>query len=277
MRDYLHLVKARLTLMVVASAVVSYWLGASSITPGALFLFALGTFLVVGGANAFNQVLERAPDALMRRTARRPIPTGRLSVLEASLSASVMSALGLGLVLHAGGLLAAGLAVSALIIYVLVYTPMKSRSSWATLPGAVAGAIPTLMGWSAATGGISELGLCLFGILFFWQFPHTWAIAATYREDYERVGYLALPRNGRGLRVVASTAVLLLVSLLPAALDLVGPAYGIGALALGAVFLGASVRFGDGSDRQRAAALLAVSLFYLPLVLALAVFAGRVA
>jgi protoheme IX farnesyltransferase len=276
LRDYLHLVKARLSLMVVASAVVCYWLAAPVVEPGALLWFTLGTFLVVGGANAFNQVLERGPDARMERTAHRPIPTGRLSVVEASAAASLMCVAGLGLVLFSGGSLPAGLGLVALLVYVLVYTPMKSRSSWATLPGAVAGAIPTLMGWSAGEGGLSALGFCLFGILFFWQFPHTWAIAATYREDYERVGYRALPARGRRLQVVLATLALLFVSLLPAVLGLVGPSYGLGTLLLGGVFLSASLRFGDGKNRARAAALLAVSLFYLPLVLALAVFAGKV-
>ena len=154
-RDYLALVKARLTTMVVASSVVCYWLAASTIEPVTLLWFTLGTFLVVAGANAFNQVLERGPDARMERTARRPIPTGRLSALEAGVAASLMTVTGLSLVLFSGGRLSAGLGLVALFVYVLVYTPMKPRSSWATLPGAVAGAMPTLMGWSAAEGKIS--------------------------------------------------------------------------------------------------------------------------
>jgi protoheme IX farnesyltransferase len=275
-KDYLHLVKARLSTMVVASAVVAYWLGATSVDAGALLWFTIGTFLVVGGANAFNQVLERGPDARMERTSRRPLPTGRLSVVEATAAASLMSGGGLALVYLSGGLLSAALGVVALFVYIGVYTPLKPRSSWSTVPGAVAGALPTLMGWSAAEGGISALGLCLFGILFFWQFPHTWAIAATYREDYERVGYRALPASGRRAQVVAATLALVAMSLLPTGLGLVGPGYGLGALALGGGFLAAALRFGDGTERGRAAALLAVSLFYLPLVLALAVFVGKV-
>jgi protoheme IX farnesyltransferase len=278
-RDYLYLTKARLSLMVVASGVVGYWLGASPLDALVLLGFTLGTFLLVGGANAFNQILEREPDSRMNRTANRPIPTGRVSLLEAKLAASTLSASGTAILFAACGWLCGLLGVAGFLTYVLVYTPMKTRSSWATVPGAVSGAIPTLMGFSAAEGGLGLLGWCLFAVLFFWQFPHTWAIAATYRDDYERVGYRALPGSGLQLKMetLAATLALLAASVVPPLLGLAGIIYLAGALSLGALLLTAAIRFGDGSERPRATALLAMSLFYLPLMLALIAFdAGRV-
>lgn len=274
-RDYLQLVKLRLSTMVVVSGVVGYWLGAESIEPLAFLAFTLGTFLVVGGANAFNQVIECEPDSRMERTCTRPLPTGRISISEATGAAAMMSAAGLAILYLVNGWLPAILGFVALLTYVLLYTPLKPRSAWSTLPGAVAGAMPTLMGFGAAAGTLSALGFCLFGLLFLWQFPHTWAIAAAYREDYQRVGYTALPKRVR-LQTVAATLGLVGISLLPALMGLLGGLYFGGALALGAMFLAAAVRFGDGSSRPRAVALLAVSLFYLPLMLALAAINQRV-
>jgi protoheme IX farnesyltransferase len=273
--DYLDLTKARLSLTVVSSGVVGYWLGASFIEPAHLLWFTLGTLLLVAGANAFNQVLEREPDARMRRTAQRPIPAGRLSAAEAALAAALASLLGLVLLFAESGPLSGSLGALALAIYVLVYTPMKRRSSWSTLPGAVAGAMPTLMGYSAAAGTLASPAWCLFGLLFFWQFPHTWAIAATYREDFERVGNCALPGRAVAAGTLVATGALLLTSLLPSLWGGAGPVYTVGALVLGAVFLVSAVRFGNGTRRARATALLATSLFYLPLILALAAFSGR--
>jgi protoheme IX farnesyltransferase len=274
-REYVRLTKARLSSMVVLSAVVAYWLGAKALDPSHLLWFTLGTFLVVGGANAFNQVLEREPDSRMRRTEKRPLPAGRVRVSEAVAAALAMVSAGLAVLFLGSGVATGALGLLALAIYVLVYTPLKALTAWSTLPGAVAGAVPTLMGWTAAAGGLAPPAWCLFGVLFFWQFPHTWAIAATYREDYERAGYRALPRRGLGAATVATTLALLGASLAPPALGLTGPLYTAGAVLLGSFFLVAAARFGDGADRARAASLLAASLFYLPLVLALAAFDGR--
>jgi protoheme IX farnesyltransferase len=270
--DYLDLTKARLSLTVVASGVVGYWLGASFIEPAHLLWFTLGTLLLVAGANAFNQVLEREPDARMQRTAQRPIPAGRLSAADAALAASLASLLGLVLLFAESGPLSGGLGALALAIYVLVYTPMKRRSSWSTLPGAISGALPTLMGYAAAAETLSPTAWCLFGILFFWQFPHTWAIAATYREDFERVGNRALPGRAVAAGTMAATAALLLTSLLPSLWGAAGPLYTAGALVLGTGFLVSAARFGNGTRRARATVLLATSLVYLPLMLALVAF-----
>jgi protoheme IX farnesyltransferase len=272
--DYLDLTKARLSLTVVFSGVVGYWLGASFFSLAHLLWFTLGTLLLVAGANAFNQVLEREPDARMRRTAQRPIPAGRITAADGALAAALASVSGLVILFAHSGPLSGSLGALALAIYVLLYTPMKRRSSWSTLPGAVSGAMPTLMGYSAAAGTLAPPAWCLFGILFFWQIPHTWAIAATYREDFERVGNLALPGRGVAAGTVSATAALLLTSLLPSLWGGVGLGYTLGAAILGSGFLVSAVRFGDGTRRPRATALLATSLLYLPLILALAAFSG---
>ena len=269
--DYLDLAKPRLTLTVILSGVVGYCLGAASLEVTHLLWFALGTFLLVAGANAFNQVVERESDARMRRTAQRPIPAGRISPADGALAAALASLLGLVLLFADCGPLTGALGAAALVVYVLVYTPMKRRSSWSTLPGAISGAMPTLMGYSAAAGTLAAPAWCLFGVLFFWQFPHTWAIAATYREDFERVGNRALPGRGLALGTVVATAALLLTSLIPSFWGDAGPLYTLGALVLGGAFLASAVRFGDGTRRHRATALLAASLLYLPLILAVIV------
>lgn len=276
-RDYLQLAKVRLSTMVLLSALVGYWLGASELVVSNLLWFAAGTFLVIAGANALNEILERDSDARMARTATRPLPAGRLSVPEASFVATVMSVGGVVALFATCGPLCGALAVIALATYVLVYTPMKSRSAWSTLPGAIAGAIPPLMGFSAAQGTLSPLAWCLFGILFFWQFPHTWAIASTYREDYARVGYRAMPVKGTRLRTIVATVALVTASFAPVALGLAGTLYFLGAAALGVFFLVAAARFDNGMVKARAAQLLAASLFYLPLVLALLAVDGGAA
>lgn len=272
LRDYRELVKLRLSTMVVVSGVVGYWLGAGLIEPYSFLAFTLGTFLVVAGANAFNQVIECEPDSRMERTRTRPLPMGRISSFEASAVAAMMSAGGLSMLCLVNGWLPALLGLVALLTYVLLYTPLKPRTPWSTFPGAVAGAMPTLMGFGAASGELSTLAFCLFGLLFLWQFPHTWAIAAAYREDYRRVGYSALPRRRVRLQTLTATLALVGMSLVPAQMGLLGGLYLAGALPLGAMFVAAAVRFGDGTSRARAVALLAASLFYLPMMLALAAF-----
>jgi protoheme IX farnesyltransferase len=272
LRDYLLLAKARLSLTVLASGAVGYWLGGAELELSHFLWFLAGTFLVVAGANAFNQVLEREPDSRMRRTAHRPIPGQRISAAEAAWVAAVGSGAGLAVLFLRGGLLTGALGLLGLVVYVCLYTPMKRRSSWSTLVGALAGALPTLMGFSASAQTLSPIAGCLFGIVFFWQFPHTWAIAATYREDYERVGHRALPERGVAGKTIACSLALVATSLLPAILYDAGRIYIAGASALGLLFLLAAVRFGDGRRRAQAAALLAASLFYLPVILAFVAF-----
>ena len=276
LKDYIQLLKARLSTMVLVSGLVGYWLAVGQIDLAHLLWFTLGTFFVVGGANALNQVLERNSDARMTRTSHRPLPQGRITAGEATFVASALTLVGLGILFVKSSVLTGVLALVGTVTYVFVYTPMKSRSAWSTVPGALAGSMPPLMGWTAASTELGPMALCLFGVLFLWQFPHTWAIAATYREDYAKVGYRAMPVEGTRARTVLATALLVAVSLVPARLGLVGTTYVAGAALLGAVVLLAALRFGDGTSKRKAGELLAASLFYLPLILALLAVDGKV-
>ncbi len=267
--DYAQLAKLRLSSMVVMTGMVGYWLGSDGLVMSGLGWFTLGMFCIVAGANAFNQVLERETDARMARTAKRPLPSGRISPMEAVLVAGALSVAGTAVLFTHSGATTGWLALLALGTYVLAYTPLKSRSAWSTIPGAVSGALPPLMGWTAVQPEITPFAWCLFGILFFWQFPHTWAIAATYREQYERAGYKAAPVAGTRVRTLLLTLALVGVSLGPAVLGQTGTVYFVGASALGLLVVGAVVRFGDGLLRRTALQLMVVSLFYLPLLLTL--------
>jgi protoheme IX farnesyltransferase len=280
--DYLVLSKARLSLLVLGSGLVGFWL-ASGASPNLtrLSLFAVGTLLVIAGANAFNEVAERYQDRLMHRTARRPLPAGRMSVREAIVAATLMSATGLTVLVLSTNLLTSALAALAFAIYVLVYTTLKRVTHWSTFAGAISGAIPTLMGWSAVDNALGEPAWILFGILFFWQFPHTWSIACTYSEDYARAGYRVLPLiDTTGVRtrlqMILFCVALLAASVLPALTGVAGELYLVGAVTLGMVLLGYGVRFGTGRARRPAIQLMAVTLVYMPVILTLLVLDKQV-
>jgi protoheme IX farnesyltransferase len=243
--------------------------------------FALGTFLIIGGANAFNQVAERSNDRLMQRTASRPLPAERMRVSEAMIAATMMSVVGLAVLHYRTHLLTVIFATAAMGVYLLVYTPLKRLSHWSTLAGAVSGAIPPLMGWSAVRNGLDLPAWALFGIVFFWQFPHTWSIASAYREDFTRAGYQVLPlidTDGRRTRalVIFLSLSLAAVSLLPAAFGVAGSVYIIGAAVLGIAFITCAVRYGAHRTRKPAMQLMAASLFYMPLILALLIVDRRI-
>jgi protoheme IX farnesyltransferase len=276
--DLAELTKARITLMVMVTAAAGFLLGSGGDgVDGALLLHALlGTGLVAAGAGALNEVIERDADALMRRTADRPIPAGRIDP---------DAALGFGVALAIGGLVWLALSVNLLTsllgaatlsAYIFVYTPMKRVSPLATLVGAVPGAVPPLMGWAAARDSLDPGAWALFGILFLWQLPHFLAIAWMYRADYERGGFPMLPvldpEGGRTARqMILYAAALVPVSLLPSALGLTGAVYFLGALALGLAFLGFAVAFERARSGRAARHLLLVSVIYLPAILAVMV------
>jgi protoheme IX farnesyltransferase len=192
--DFVALAKPRLNVLVVISSLAGYVMGDGDISNAARVILTLaGTGLVAGGASAFNQVIERGPDALMRRTRLRPVPDGRLQPGESLLFATLSSALGL-VILGAGvNLLSAGVALATLLTYVLVYTPLKRRTSFATVMGAIPGALPPVIGWAAARGALTQGAWVLFAIVFLWQLPHFLAIAWIYRDDYARAGFPMLP------------------------------------------------------------------------------------
>ncbi len=272
--DFAELTKPSITFMVLVTATIGFVLGGDGSFPLGLFIHALvGTGLVAAGGSTLNHVLERDTDALMRRTAKRPLPSGRLDPDLALLFGVAISVAGLLDLALAVNTLTALLGALALSGYVFVYTPLKRVTSLATVIGAVPGAIPPMMGWTAVSGRLDAGAWVLFGLLFFWQLPHFLAIAWLCRGDYARAGFpmlSVLDSDGRrtARQALLYGAALLPVSLLPSVLGLTGPAYFLGALVLGLVFFGFCVAFALSFSMRAARHLLMVSVLYLPAVLA---------
>jgi protoheme IX farnesyltransferase len=270
--DYVALAKPRLNLLVVASTVAGYAMAhGDTSNVGALLSTIVGTALVAGGASAFNQVIERDSDGLMRRTRLRPLPDGRLATTEALTFAAILSSAGLLILAAAVNGLAAAVALATLGSYAAVYTPLKRRTSFATVIGAIPGALPPVIGWAAAGNPLTRGAWVLFGILFLWQLPHFLAIAWMYRDDYARAGLPMLPviePDGRstGRQAVLYTAVLLPVALAPSLVGMSGAAYFTGALVLTLLFLGMSLRFAMTRAVRDARRLFFASIIYLPLL-----------
>jgi heme o synthase len=270
--DYVALAKPRLNVLVVASSAAGYYLASSSAPQLAPMALAVGgTALVAGGAAVLNQVYERDTDALMMRTRMRPLPDRRVGVDEARAFGIVLAAAGIAVLSLSANLLAALVAAATLAIYLAVYTPLKRRSAISTLVGAVPGALPPLIGWTAGRGAIDAGGWTLFAIVFLWQIPHFMAIAWMYRDDYRRAGFPMLPvvepggaRTGR--QAVLYALALVPVSLVPALVGIAGLAYFWFALALGLSFLVLAARFAGVRSEARARALFYGSLLYLPLI-----------
>jgi heme o synthase len=274
--DLVELIKFRIAVMVTLSALVGYVLGTSPIFFELIHLL-LATFLTAAGAGALNQFVEREADGRMQRTADRPLPTGRVSA---------ELALRIGVLLTVVGVVYLGLAINGLTalfgalttgIYIFIYTPLKKRSPHNTAVGAISGALPPVGGWTAATGGLGNEALALFAILFVWQFPHFFAIAWMYREDYARGGYRMLsyddPQGDRTAhQMVLYSLVLLSCSLMPALIGLSGPIYFGVAVLLGFVVLIKSLAFAKNRTDGHARGVLRATLVYLPVLWAVMVW-----
>jgi protoheme IX farnesyltransferase len=249
---------------------VGFLLGARRAShPATLFLTLLGTGLVAGGASAWNQYLERFRDLQMRRTAGRPLPSGRLAPAEAMVFGTVILVLGVVLLALTVRWMAAAVAIATFLLYVGVYTPLKPATTLNTAVGALPGALPPVIGWAAATGQLGIEAWALFLIVFLWQFPHFLAIAWIYRDDYARAGHKMLPsvdpRGSLTGRQAAGYALALVpAGLLPAVVGLAGPVYFAGALVLGLFYLGQAVRFWSDVTDLSARRLLHASFVYLP-------------
>ncbi len=276
--DFVELAKPRITLMVVLTTAVGFLLASPAPFHLAVFLHALlGTALVASGASALNQVWEREHDARMRRTEHRPLPAGRVAPDQALLFGVLMAVVGMGELVAFVNPLTALLGGVTLAAYVFLYTPLKRVTSLATVIGAVPGALPPLMGWTAVRDGLDAGGWVLFAILFLWQMPHTLAIGWLYREDYARGGYPILPvvdASGASTtrQAVLYGAALLPVSLLPSVLGLTGLVYLVGALILGIGLLGYCWEFARALSHSTARKLMMVSVLYLPAILLLMIF-----
>ncbi|HEY6168577.1 MAG TPA: heme o synthase [Verrucomicrobiae bacterium] len=273
-----ELFKARLTSLVLLTTVVGYYLGSRGPLDMARLLNTLaGTGLLAAGAAALNQLLEREHDSRMRRTEDRPLPSGRLTPQSVLVIGGVTSAVGMIYLALMVNLLTSLLGAATLVSYLFVYTPLKRLTTLNTIIGAIPGALPPLMGWTAATGRVTAGGWALFAVLFFWQLPHFYAIAWMYRDDYAKAGFVMLPltdpsgeRTGR--QSVSHTLGLLVMSLFPVVFNVAGPVYGIGAILLGAGMLALAINFSRKLTPGAARALFFGSIIYLPLLLALMVF-----
>lgn len=274
--DIQLLIKPRLSLMVLVTVAAGFLVAAPMPIPWPLLLHTvLGTAGVAFAASILNQVLERHSDARMERTQGRPIAAGRVSAWTATWLGLALAACGLAYLLLSAGLLPAVLAGVTLFVYVGVYTPLKTRTAWNTAVGAIPGALPPLIGAAAAAGTLSVTDWTMAALLFLWQFPHFWAIAWIYRDDYARGGLVMLPNvdagdGGLTGRLMLKTSVwLVLVSLLPTLLGAAGLIYFWTALIIGLGFAGANLAFWLQPSVVQARFVLRSSLMYLPAVLLL--------
>ncbi len=269
--DYLQIIKPKISLLVLL-AVSAGWFLAPGAPLAALWPALIGVALVATGSTALNQWYERDTDCRMTRTINRPLPSGRLSPLEVGgfgLSCGVVGVLWLALTVNP---LTATLAGLTFLLYTAAYTPLKRMTGLATAVGAIPGAMPPVLGWTAAGGSLDAGAWSLFAIVFLWQFPHFLAIAWIYKDDYSNAGLKMLPAGGRvphlvGLVAVGYSLVLLPLSLLPVVHGIAGRNYCLLALVLGTAYAIAAARFAISETRTTARRLLWVSLVYLPLVL----------
>ncbi len=278
LRDYYTLTKPEVNLLILMTTSAGYYLASRGpVRIVGLVNTLLGTLLVASGTATLNQWMERVWDGRMRRTASRPLPSGRLSAREAFLFGILLSVAGGLYLLLTVNLLSSLLAVSTLLSYLLVYTPLKRKTPLCTLLGAFPGAMPTLIGWAGASAAIDRQAGFLFAILFLWQFPHFLAIALMYREDYSRAGYHMLPAFDRDTRftraeIVGFTLMLVVATMLPLAGH--GGFFSWATMCLAAAFLLYYVgKLAISSTTVRASRLLHASVLYLPVVLVVMVVA----
>ncbi len=276
--DLLDLTKARLNLLVLITTFVGYWMGSSGAMNWQRLICAmLGTALTAASAAALNQLWERKVDALMARTASRPLPAGRMKGGIAFALGLALGTAGTALLWFAVNSLSALLALGTLVIYVLIYTPMKRRTALCTLVGAVSGAIPPVVGWAAANPDLTLGAWVLFAVLFAWQMPHFLAIAWMYREQYRGAGFVMLKRDDEtGFTTAATSFVFTLLltaaTLVPFDAGTAGGTYLGGALLINSVFFLAALHFFADRSRPVARRLFFASIIYLPLILGLMVF-----
>jgi protoheme IX farnesyltransferase len=270
-QDLAELTKPRITFLVLITTLVGFYMGSrGTLDFMLLFHTILGTGLVAAGASALNQYFERDLDARMVRTRNRPLPGGRLFAGEALIFSSVLSAAGVAYLMVFVNLLTAALGAATLAGYILVYTPLKTRTKLCTLIGAFPGAAPPVMGWTAARGEVDAVALSLFAILLLWQMPHFFAIAWIFTEDYTRAGF-SIHSSGEstGRQIIFYCCALIPVSVLPAFFGLTGMMYLFGAILLGFIYLGYGFAVALFRSNAHAHRLLRVSVFYLPALLVL--------
>ncbi len=272
LRDYYTLTKPEVNLLILMTTSAGFYLGSQGpFRVGRLFVTLIGTLLVASGTATLNQWMERIYDAQMRRTANRPLVSGRLSNREACWFGLSLSVAGGVLLAVSVNTLSALLAIGTLLGYLLVYTPLKRKTPLCTLLGAIPGAMPTLIGWAASSGNIQANAWLLFGVLFLWQFPHFLAIALMYREDYASAGFRMLPSfdsDGRFTKaeIVIFTVALIIVTMLPLA-GRSNALYSLIMFTAGAFFLYHTAKLARSGSRALASRVVHASVIYLPVVL----------
>jgi heme o synthase len=274
LRDFYDLSKPGIGFYSLLTTATSFWLASVEFNVTLFIHTMIATGLVTCGGGALNQVLEIEADARMRRTEKRPLPSGRVSPTMGLLFGAIASLGGVIYMLALVGSLASILAIATLGGYLFVYTPLKKKTHLSTLVGAFPGAVPILIGWAAVRGSLNLEAWSLFAILFIWQIPHFLAIAWMYRKDYARAGFPMLtvidPEGSRvAFQALTYTLVLIPVSLLPSLLKMTGPLYFVGALLLGIGFMVAAIRIVNERTNTTAKQLLFASIIYLPVLLAL--------
>ncbi|KEO74896.1 heme o synthase [Anditalea andensis] len=272
-KAYYDLIKFRLSAVVTFSAAFGFVLGDRGMvfSWGAFLALIVGGFLISGASGAFNEIIERDFDKLMKRTKDRPLPTNSLSLSEAYWFASAIAVIGVTLLWVFTNPLTTGLGLLSMVLYVLIYTPLKRIGPIAVFVGAIPGAMPPLLGWTAATGSISYEALIIFGIQFIWQFPHFWAIAWVSDEDYKKAGFKLLPSGGKkdlntAIQIMIYTLFLLPLGLLPSYFGLTGLTSGIVATVCGVLFLAQTFTLMKDCSRKSALKIMFGSFLYLPIV-----------
>ncbi|ALD20327.1 heme o synthase [Hymenobacter sp. DG25A] len=270
-RAYFQLLKFRLSLTVAFSSAIGYLLGAKELDWSRALLVMVGGLAVTGAANTINQIFEKDLDKLMKRTAKRPLPQGVLSITEAWAFVVIMGVIGLGILTYFFNPLAAALSLVSLILYGFIYTPLKTISPICVAVGAIPGGMPPLIGWVAATGMLSAEGWILFGIQFMWQFPHFWAIAWVLDDDYKKAGFKMLPTPGgkdlrTAMQIMTYTLVLIPLSLLPFYFGMTNTTYPMVAAICGVLFLMQTFYLMRTVSKKAAMRIMFGSFLYLPIV-----------
>ncbi|MFN7181831.1 MAG: heme o synthase [Planctomycetota bacterium] len=275
--DYITFFKLRLSLLVTFTAVMSYIMGLTTPFYGVHFIaFTVGTLFLICGANAFNQIVERKYDACMVRTALRPLSTCRMSLTEGIILATIISFVGFGLLLYSVNFLTILLATIGFFNYLFLYTPLKRVSSWCTFIGAISGAIPVVMGWTATRGKVDLFAGILFCILFFWQFSHFFVIGFLYRTDYKNADFKILPvvdNSGEkmSMHIVTSILLLILLSTLLKSMNFMGYFFLTGSLILGIIVLYLAINFLEKFTKDSASRLLSASYIFITVLFVLMV------
>ena len=268
---FFEITKFRLSLLVALSSVFGFFISSSKVDINEVFILLVGGYLISSSSVINNQILEKDLDKMMNRTNKRPIPTGRISVYKSVIMSIFSMIIGLFLISFYLNIYAALLSFISLILYSFVYTPMKKFGPIAVFIGAIPGALPPLIGWVASTGQITLEAIIIFSIQFIWQFPHFWAIAWMYDDDYKKVGFKLLPNNGEknlktAVNIMIYTLFLIPIGLLPTIFGITGIISGAVAVFLAIIFLAQTFKLINDYSRESAVKVMFSSFIYLPIV-----------